>query len=136
MTQTTVKKSEVIRNNPDFKKLINAVISRVGMDSIEDINSHGIDGGFNGFVYYSDTHAFAITHRKDIVRLLEQTAEELGEDTVKMVSGFGVFRNLPMDTEERRNLYMYLSGGKPVQGAITNVMAWFAAETVCRMFEQ
>jgi len=49
-------KKQVLEENPDYKVLINAVISRVGLDSIQNIISYGIEGGYNGFVYYSDTH--------------------------------------------------------------------------------
>lgn len=128
-------KKQVLSENKQYSVLINAVISRIGMDSIEDVINHGIDGGFNGFIYYSDTHKFAIQYRKLIVTMLEDMADQLGQDVVSMVSNFGVFRNSPIDQDEKRDLYKYLSGGKPEQGTITNVMAWFAAEEVCRMFD-
>ena len=128
-------KKQVLSNYPQYKTLINAVYNRIGKDSIMDVVNHGIDGGFNGFIYYSETHSFAMRYRSIIVRMLEDSAEELGEDVVNMVSNFGVFRNNPMDNEDKKDLYKYLGGGRPQQGAITNVMAWFAAEEVCRMFE-
>lgn len=126
---------QVTTDNPTFKTLINAVVSNIGKESIADVNSHGIDGGFNGFIYYTDTHKFAIKHQKQIVQLLEESAEQLGEDVVAMVGNFGVFRNSKMDADDKKDLYKYLAGVKPEQGTITNVMAWFAAEEVCRMFE-
>jgi hypothetical protein len=128
-------KAQVIKEFEDYKVLINAVISRIGMDSVEDVIRHGIDGGFNGFIYYSDTHKFAMTYRKKIVELLEEEADQLGEDVVAMVANFGVFRGSPMDADDKKDLYKYLSGGKPNQGTITNVMAWFCAEEVCRFFD-
>lgn len=130
------KKAAVLRDNENRKSIINAVINALGgTESVEDINRHGIDGGYSGFIYNSDTHRFAMKNRKMIVEMLEETAEMLGEDVVTMVSNFGVFRNSPMDREDKTDLYKYLGGGKPEQGTITNVMAWFAAEEVCRMFE-
>jgi hypothetical protein len=129
-------KAQVIKDNSQYKSLINAVIKSLhGTDSIEDINRHGIDGGYGEFVYYADTHKFAIKNQKAIVSMLENMAADMGEDVVKMVEGFGVFRNSPMDADDKKDLYKYLAGVKPQQGAITNVMAWFAAEEVCRMFE-
>lgn len=128
-------KRQVLADNPTYKTLINAVISRIGLDSVQDVNSGGIDGGFGGFVYNSDTHAFSMRYRKMIVRLLEETAEQLNQEVVEMVAGFGAFRRAPMDKEDRKELYQYLGGGKPKQCPITNLMAWFAAEEVCRMFE-
>jgi len=129
-------KAQVIKENSQFKSLINAVIKQLGgTDYIEDIQSHGMQGGFVGFTYYNDTHALAIKNRKQIVELLEEQASQLGEDVVSMVASFGVFRNSGMDSDDKKDLYKYLGGGKPAQGAITNVMAWFAAEEVARMFE-
>lgn len=128
-------KKQVIKDNPEYKTLINAVISNIGIESVNDVNSHGISGGFSGFIYYSETHKFAIKHKQQIVALLEEMANQLGEEVVNMVANFGVFRNCPMDNQDKRDLYKYLSLGNPDQGAITNVMAWFAAEEVCRMFE-
>ena len=128
-------KKQVLENNEDKKILINAVIKNVGMDNVENINNHGIDGGYSGFIYYSDTHKFAMRYRKYIVPMLEEQAEEFGEDVVKMVSGFGVFRSSPMDAEDKKDLYKYLGGGRCEQSNITNLMAWYAAEEVCRMFD-
>ena len=128
-------KKQVLTDNSTYKTLINAVINRIGLDSVQDVNNHGIDGGYNGFIYYTDTHSFAMRYRKLIVRLLEEQAEQLGEEVVSMVSNFGVFRRSAMDNEDRKELYKYLGGGKCEQSTITNLMAWFAAEEVCRMFE-
>jgi hypothetical protein len=105
------------------------------MDSIMDVVSHGADAGFSGFVYYSDTHKFAMKYRKLISAWLEEEADDLGEDVVSMVSNFGVFRNSKMDADDKKDLYKYIGGGKPEQGTITNVMAWFALEEVCRLFD-
>jgi hypothetical protein len=126
-------KTQVIKDNSEYKRLINAVISNVGIDNIENINNHGIDGGYSGFIYYSETHQFAMKYRKDIVMMLENTADELGEEISDMVMNF---RCITMsDKENRMDLYKYIGGGKLEQCQITNAMAWFAAEEVCRMFE-
>jgi hypothetical protein len=130
----TIKK--VVSENPDYRRLINAVVSRIGKDSINDVINYGIDGGYHGFVYYSETHSFAMRYRKDIVKMLLEYAESLGEDVVTMVSNFGVFRSNPMDEEDKMDLYKYIGGGRCEQGTITNLMAWFAAEEVCRMFDE
>lgn len=131
-------KKEVIAERPEYTKLINAVISKVGIDAVPDVNNSfcGIAAGFNGFIYYSDNHSFALRHRTLITKLLEETADSLGEDVVGMVGHFGVFRDSPMDADDRKDLYKYLGGGKPEQGTITNVMAWFAAESICSWFEE
>jgi hypothetical protein len=135
-TMANKTKTQVIKDNEQYKSLINAVIKQLGgTDSLPDIRNHGIDGGFSGFIYYSDTHEFTRKNRKQIVQLLEDQAEQLGEDVVSMVANFGVFRTSKMDNEDKKDLYKLLGGGMPEQGTITNLMAWFAAEEVARMFE-
>ena len=125
-------KAQVLRENPKYKRLINAVIGNIGIESIEDVNRHGIGGGFSGFIYYNETHEFAMNHRKQITELLEETADSLGEDVVSMVCSF---RCVNGDKDDKKDLYRYLGGAKVEQCSITNAMAWFAAEEVCRMFE-
>ena len=128
-------KKQVLSENPELKTIINAVINRIGMDSVNDVNNHGAECGFSGFIYYAETHRFAMMHRKTICAMLEESADDLGEEVVAMVANFGVFRNSPMDKEDRKELYKYISGARCEQSAITNLMAWFALEEVCRLFE-
>ena len=132
-------KTQVIRENSKYRLLINAVLDRIGYkeykEVVQDVNNSGVGAGYSGFIYYSETHAFTIRYRKYIVMLLENTAEQMGKSIEEMVAGFGVFSRCKMDLQDRRDLYKLLGGGKPSQGTITNVMAWFALEEVCRMFE-
>ena len=128
-------KKQVIKDNPELTTVINAVINRVGMHSVMDVVNHGIDGGFNGFIYYVDTHRFAIRHRDVIIEMLEELSRSFGEEITTIVKGFGVFRYSPMDSEGMKELYCYLGGGKCEQSTITNIMAWFCAEQVCMLFD-
>lgn len=129
-------KKQVLSDNEEFKPIINAVIRQLGgMERISDINAHGIDGGYGRFVYYSDTVPFAHMNRNQIIKLLEYDANSMGIEVVEMVSNFGTFRRSQMDTEDRRDLYRFLSGVRCKETTIPNLMAWYAAETVCRMFE-
>jgi len=127
---------QVITDYPQHKKLINAVLRQLGSkDNIEDIYRNGINGGYSGFIYYTETHKFAIKNRKSIIALLEELAFHLYDnDVVEMVKSFNTFRRNGMDKDELRDLYRYLGGAKVEQGSITNIMAWFAAEEVARMF--
>ena len=131
-------KTQVIRENSKYRLLINAVLDRIGYKEykgiVQDVNNSGAYAGYSGFTYYSETHAFTIRYRKYIIMLLEDTAD--GQSIEEMVAGFGVFRKSKMDLQDRRDLYKLLGGGKPSQGTITNVMAWFALEEVCRMFNE
>ena len=132
-------KTQVIREHSEYRLLINAVLDRIGYKEnkgiVQDVNNTGAKVGYSGFIYYSETHSFTIRYRKYIIMLLENTAEQMGQSIEEMVAGFGVFRRSKMDLQDRRDLYKLLGGGKPSQGTITNMMAWFALEEVCRMFE-
>jgi hypothetical protein len=134
-------KKQVIEENPDYKTLINAVLNRLGMESIEDVNNHGIDGGYGGFIYYDDTVAFFKRHRKIILRMAEEMAEGLGQDMLAMIQHFNCLcntRERPPKPDYSQNEIaraIYQGKGDGVT-QIQNAMAWFAAEEVCRMFEE
>jgi hypothetical protein len=102
---------------------------------LADCAKHGADGGFPGFIYYCDTLAFFRSNRQDIVKNLELMAEELGEDIIGMVQGFGVFRYemLPTPAEVGRALW----GTGALKDDLTglyNVFAWFALEEISRVW--
>lgn len=50
---------------------------------------------------------FANRNRKQIIELLEDDAEQMGFEVVEMVGNFGLFKNNPMDAEDKRELYRY-----------------------------
>ena len=126
---------QVITDYPQHKKLINAVLRQLGSkDDIENIYKNGIDGGYCGFICYTDTHKFAMKNRKSIIALLEEMAFHLYDnDVVEMVKSFNVFRRNGMDKDELRDLYRYLGGAKVEQLSITDIMARVAAEEVARV---
>lgn len=133
-------KKQVIKENPAYAVLINAVINRIGIDSVEDVNGHGIDGGFHGFIYTRDTVAFFKAHKKDILKMAEDMANNLGEDMLSMVGSFGclssgTYPNRKPDYTPTEIGEAIFSGRGECAETIQNAMAWFAAEEVCRMFE-
>jgi hypothetical protein len=102
---------------------------------LADCAKHGADGGFPGFIYYCDTLAFFRKNRQDIVKNLELTAKELGEDIIGMVRGFGVFRyeTPPSPAEVGRALW----GAGTLKDDLTslyNVFSWFALEEISRVW--
>ena len=129
-------KTQVLAENPQFKTLINAVYNRIGKESIEDVNRHGISGGFGGFIYYSETIAFYKRYRKLINSMAFDMAADLGENVVDMVASF---RCVNDDNETRHDIGICLYGGNmrslKEDVHVPNALAWFAAEEVCRMFE-
>jgi hypothetical protein len=102
---------------------------------LADCAKRGADGGFPGFTYYCDTLSFFRKNRQDIIKNLELTAEELGEDIISMVQGFGVFRyeTPPTPVEVGRALW----GTGMLKDDLTslyNVFAWFALEEISRVW--
>lgn len=127
---------QVIAEHPELKTLINAVVNRIGYESINDVNNYGISGGFGGFIYYSDTVAFYNRYRKMINKMVFALADELGEDAVNMVASF---RCVNDDAETRQDIGRCIYQGNLLglndDCHVPNALAWFAAEEICRMFE-
>lgn len=111
--------------------LKNAVIRKVGKDSLRDVNEHGADGGFPGFIYYTDTCAFFRRHRKAIEELVAEMAGSLGEDVLKMIAGFRCLGGDFSEVEIGRVLFAPWKDDDAHQ-MIGNALAWFALEEVAR----
>ncbi len=159
-TQPTI--GEVAESSGISSTLIIAVLRQLGggadaRQSLEDIARHGIDGGFCGFVYYKDTVAFFKRHRKAIVALVAQQADEMGENPAEMVAGFNCLagRELKRDSgygpdrealrHNKAKLAEYmpsvcrcLYGGRLTDedDVVANALAWFAGEEVAHAFER
>jgi hypothetical protein len=96
------------------------------MATLNDIQSHGMDGGFGGFIYYSDTVEFAEQNMSDILEIARDMAESLEVDgAYSLISGFACLGDgytadsvadaiNKTDHEDRTQ--------------VLNAMAWFAAE--------
>ena len=156
MTTTKQTVSEVSKRSGISAKLIRAVLAQLGggedaESSLEDIARHGVDGGFTGFCYHSETVLFFKQNRVEIVTLTLQMAEGLDENVAEMVAGFGCLAG-----HESRDDYDYngqpkaarrkaiaehlpsvsrcLYGGRLTNSdtQAANALAWFAAEEVAR----
>lgn len=116
-------------------KLQNAVLKQIGISKrkfIENVGDYqNASVGIPGFTYYSDTHKFALKNQSLINDLLEEQAEQMGEDVFTMISGFGIFRN-GMDKDEKKDVYKFLGGNRNEKSyetnSVLNVLAWFAVE--------
>jgi len=116
-------------------KLQNAVLKQIGITKKEftaNVRDYqNASGGIPGFTYYSDTHKFALKNQSLINDLLEEQAEQMGEDVFTIISGFGIFRN-GMDKDEKKDVYKFLGGNRNEKSyetnSVLNVLAWFAVE--------
>ena len=128
------------------EKTINNVIEALGYhlqgsgnifnelsSEFENCAEHGANCGFGSFIYCNETISFYMENRKDIVRHIENTADELGTDIISMVQCFGVFQNSEKPTVGEVGKALYDSGYTwPELTTLYNVFAWYALEEVSR----
>ena len=104
-----------LENHEDNKSLISAVKKQLGCDSVNEFFEEldnvskspcGANGGFTGFIYYTETTAFWKANKKSIKNLMEQEADELGESSViSMVKNFNSVKDDFSEDEIGRALY-------------------------------
>lgn len=126
-----MKSKKEFLKNTFSPTLTNAVIKQIGL-SFNELKECANDyrdasSGVSGFIYYADTHKFALKNRKEVIRLLEEQAEQMDTNVIDMVKNFGMYKG-SMDKDDLKDLYNFLGGGKVEQGAVANIMAWFALE--------
>lgn len=91
-----------------------------------DFARNGVDGGFPGFISYSDQIAFAKKYRKLITELTERQAEESGTDAISMIQGWDRLKeDRTSNSVVGRCLY-----GDGDDLIVMNALAWYAAEEV------
>lgn len=135
MKKPTIKDMIDRSNIPE--KLIRAVIRQSGgfesfAEMAPDISNHGIDGGFHGWVWYTETVKFWKANRKLILEMAEEQAQEFGMGMLEMIQGFGVFRHDPISVDDLARA-LYQGKGDDAQ-VVGNVMAWYPAEEVARLY--
>jgi len=124
------------------KKLINAVIENLGYDDandpeliqqLQDISNHGIDGGFGGFIYYSETTSFFNENRKLILELVQEMSFEFGQGMIEFVAGFNCLKDMGITLDEIGNvLFGVETDNRNEKMLIKNALSWFAGEEVAR----
>ena len=118
--------------------LIRAVIRQSGgFDSFKerahDIANYGASGGFNGWIYYTETVGFWRKNKTLILELATSQASEYGDtDLIGMVSSFNSIKKSDYTTCE---LGAALFGRyNDEYTTVYNVMAWYALEEVARNY--
>lgn len=119
------------------------------LSTCNDISNHGIDGGYGGFVYYSDTVAFYDKNKSLIIELAEETADSIGY-SLSDSKTMSILEELENDNDAdmkkvRKFLFNNFSskavamvlnfGGWKNVGdldQLKNLLAWFAGEEVAR----
>lgn len=131
--------SQMIERSNIPAKLIRAVIRQSGgfetfAEHAPDIVNHGIDGGFSGWIYYTETIKFWKANRAAILAMAEEQARDIMENggMLEMIQGFGVFRRDPISQDALAKA-LYTGKGEDAE-TVQNVMAWYAAEEVARLY--
>lgn len=125
--------AQVTKERPEYKTLINAVIRKIGIDSVRDVNNNGIDGGFNGFIYYADTVKFYSRHKKAILSMAKDMSSDLGQNLLEMIGEFNCLKYYDYKTkkwmdEEGQEAIGQTVYGRKVDDVVANALTWFAAE--------
>ena len=123
--KTTIKTEDT-----RFPRMTRAILRRLSREELEDVARHSADAGWAGFTYYIDTLAFYKAHKGDILALAEQTANDLGEDMLTMIAGFGCLRNDKLSPSAIGEA-LYSGRGEDAT-TVRNAMAWFALEETAR----
>ena len=116
--------------------LVRAVVRQIGgwdsfKESAQDIANHGINGGFHGFIYYTDTCRFYAVNRELILEYARYLANDMGEELINMVSNFNCLRGNVSESEVGLTLY---GTKKQHDTQVANALAWFAGEEVARRY--
>lgn len=121
------------------ESLVRAVVRQIGgwanfANYAPDIANHGINGGFCGFIYYTETEDFAKRNRDTISELASTQAQELGYDsTFAMLRSFACFKGKTLTDCAIMNALC--RGRNPNDGPnILNGLAWYAGEEVARAY--
>lgn len=117
------------------KELIKAVLNQIGISKKEfkeNVSDYfNAANGVSGFIYYGNTHKFALDNQESINELLDELSDEQGVDVIEMVQNFGIFKG-KMDKEEKKDLYKFLGGNNDIEAyetnSVLNVLAWLCVE--------
>lgn len=126
--------AQVLNDSGIPPRLVRAVVRQLGgKESLQDIANNSIDGGFHGFIYYSETVPFFKRNRAEILELVRRYADDFGTDPVSVVAGFNCLTD---DSETRESAARCLFGGRLTDNdaQVANALAWFAGEEVARSF--
>lgn len=127
------------------KGLATAVIKQHGgwrsfKEDAIDFATYGVDGGYSGFIWTSETVEFAKKYRKLIANLAESQLAELSEafqrpwhDDFDLIEGIRNFNCFKHDCPSRDDVIACLYGDGD-DTSVMNALAWYAAEEVLRAY--
>ena len=133
MESLTIKQAAAEINVSE--RMLSDISRRVGSweeyrDGIaKEINDHGADCGFSGFVYYYETSAFFRLHSDEIIVMRRDLAFDVGQTPAEMAAEFRCLSGVV----DRDVISVALGFGRASsddRAVVQNALAWFALETV------
>lgn len=134
------KMSDFLKAANTDPKLTAAVIRQFGgwedfQERANDVANHGIDGGYCGFIYYTETTAFAKKHKKLIIENVKQFADDVGESFTKVIADFNCLKNTGIaENDVIMALMSPRSCEEDIITQVYNALAWYAGETVAHEY--
>lgn len=121
-------------NQFSHASLASAVIRQCGgwesfKEMAQDVANHGADGGFHGFIYYTETVKFAKAHKADILDYARQMADDCGLSLYGMIGGFNCLKISEGEAAEAIH-----NSRSDDHTSVMNALAWFALEEVSRRY--
>ena len=123
-------KTQIKTEKTRYPRLTRAILRRLNREELEDVARNSADAGWSGFTYTADTVAFYKAHKGDILALAGHMADDMCEDMLAMIAGFGCLRNDKLSATEIGEALF--SGRGESADTVRNAMAWFALEEVAR----
>lgn len=117
--------------------LVRAVVRQSGgwesfQEMALDIVQHGINCGFSGWIYYTETTKFFKNNRKLILKLAEEQAYDFGvQSVIDFIYRFNWACDRPTYDEIAKAIY---TGKGEICTHIENMCAWYAVESVADRF--
>ena len=116
------------------ERLVRAAVKQSGgmqsfLEDMHNIVNHGVNGGFHGWIYYSETVKFAEKHKAHILELAEEMASDFGTGVFEMIAGFNCLGKGYTASSVARAIY---ERDHEDHTQVMNALAWFACEEVAR----
>ena len=130
--------TQFINNSRLSESMIRAVVRQCGgwesfCEMASDVANHGAGGGFNGFVYYSDTVTFAKRHKAVILEACKEIADDIGESgAYSMIAGFNCLKDMELTGDTVADAIHSSKHKDKMQ--IMNALSLFALEEVSRSY--
>ena len=127
-------------DNPSFVKMAYAVVEQLGgvnedtllnsLDSCRNAND-----GYTGFCYPYQTSKFWNENKSAIMENMHELADDLGEDLITMIKGFGNFKDDKSVTYDAIGKALYAPFNEGESRYIYDTFAKYALEEVANRFQ-